>query len=271
MQKKADLAFQFGANWQSFLNVLDEERILAAEVSLKELLGTDSLESKRFLDIGCGSGLSSLAARRMGARVHSFDYDTQCVSCTNILKQRYYPDDENWIVEQGSALDQEYLSRLGQADVVYSWGVLHHTGALWQAMDNVLPLVAPGGTFAVAIANFQGPATRVWTAVKRLYVSSPRPVQLLIAGLVCCYFEWWHMVDRVIHLKNPLPFADWRAYKAQRGMSRWHDCVDWSGGYPFETSTPDRLFQFVHAQGFNLVRMNTLRSGLGCNEFTFVR
>lgn len=263
--------FDFGSNWNAFLSVLDEERINAAEAALKVLICAESLSGKRFLDIGCGSGLSSLAARRLGARVHSFDYDPQSVACTSTLRRLHYPDDADWTVEQGSALDQEYLAGLGQADVVYSWGVLHHTGAMWQAVENVLPLVAPGGTLALALYNFQGPATRVWTAVKRLYVSSPRGAQLLISALVCGYFEWWNMVDRLLHLKNPLPFADWSAYKAQRGMSRWHDYVDWAGGYPFETATPDQLFGFVHPRGFELVRMKTLGSGLGCNEFTFTR
>ena len=263
--------FAFGRNWQAFLSVLDEERIAAAQAALRQLLGMESLEGLRFLDIGCGSGLSSLAARRLGARVHSFDYDQQSVACTKTLRQHYFPDDAGWTVEQGSALDQGYLAGLGQADVVYSWGVLHHTGALWQAVENVLPRVASGGILALAIYNFQGPATRVWTAVKRLYASSPKPAQVLIAALVCGHFEWWHMVDRVIHLKTPLPCADWKAYRSQRGMSRWHDYVDWAGGYPFETSTPDELFRFVHSRGFELVRMKTLRGGLGCNEFTFVK
>jgi len=271
MTQSRENKFAFGRNWQSFLNVLDDDHITAAQDSIKSLLGVTRLDGKRFLDVGCGSGLLSLAVRRLGARVHSFDYDQQSVACTNTLRQRYFPADADWTVEQGSALDQGYLAGLGQADVVYSWGVLHHTGALWQAIENVLPLVAPGGSLTLAIYNFQGAATRVWTAVKRLYASSLKPAQVLIAALVCCYFEWWHMVDRVIHLKNPLPCADWKAYRAQRGMSRWHDYVDWAGGYPFETSTPDELFRFVHSRGFELVRMKTLRGGLGCNEFTFVK
>jgi SAM-dependent methyltransferase len=271
MTAESSQRFAFGRNWQAFLSVLDEERIHAAQASLQALLGVTRLDGRRFLDIGCGSGLSSLVARQMGARVHSFDYDPQSVACTKTLRQRYCPGDADWTVEQGSALDQDYLAGLGQADVVYSWGVLHHTGAMWQAVDNVLPLVAPGGTLALAIYNFQGPATRIWTAVKRLYVSSPWLAQLLIAALVCCYFEWWSMVDRVIHLKTPLPFADWRRYKKQRGMSRWHDYVDWAGGYPFETSSPDHLFRFVHTRGFELVQMKTMGAGLGCNEFSFVK
>jgi 2-polyprenyl-6-hydroxyphenyl methylase/3-demethylubiquinone-9 3-methyltransferase len=138
--------FAFGANWARFLSVLDETRIMEAEQSLRTMLGTSDLSGKRFLDIGSGSGLFSLAARRLGAKVHSFDYDPESVACTAELKRRYFPADADWQVEQGSALDGDYLARLGHFDVVYSWGVLHHTGALWLGIEHALQRVAGGGS-----------------------------------------------------------------------------------------------------------------------------
>src|SRR5207302_10440486 len=126
--------FEFGKNWGRFLEVLDDERIGEAEESLKKMLEVEGLAGKSFLDIGSGSGLFSLAARRLGARVHSFDYDPQSVACAAELRRRYFPNDEDWVVEPGSALDEAYLNRLGTFDIVYSWGVLHHTGAMWQAL-----------------------------------------------------------------------------------------------------------------------------------------
>jgi len=261
--------FAFGRNWQAFLTVVNEESIAAAEASLMKLLGVQHLAGKRFIDIGSGSGLSSLAARRLGATVHSFDYDPQSVACTASLRQRYFTDDSLWTIEQGSVLDTNYLATLGQADIVYSWGVLHHTGDMWQAVENVFPLVAPGGTVVLALYNFQGLKTKIWTAVKKTYVGSPRLLRPIIAALVCAYFEWWNMADRLIHLKTPLPFDDWRQYRSQRGMSRWYDYVDWAGGYPFETVTPDQVFIFFHPRGYELTFLHTQGSGLGCNEFTF--
>lgn len=125
--------------------MLDDDRVRLAESSLREMLGVKNMEGKRFLDIGSGSGLFSLAARRMGAKVHSFDYDPQSVACTAELRRRFFPDDSDWVVAQGSALDTRYLSTLGIFDIVYSWGVLHHTDAMWLGIENAINRVAGGG------------------------------------------------------------------------------------------------------------------------------
>ena len=93
------------------------------------------------------------AARRLGATVHSFDYDPESVACTEQLKQRNDPTDIAWTIEPGSVLDPDYLRTLGSWDIVYSWGVLHHTGAMWEALGNVAPLVKPSGLLFISIYN----------------------------------------------------------------------------------------------------------------------
>src|SRR3712207_1360016 len=166
--------FEFGENWSRFLELLDDGRIARAEESLKTMLEVESLEGKSFLDIGSGSGLFSLAARRLGARVHSFDYDPQSVACTMELRRRFFPEDSDWKVEEGSALDAEFVSSLGKFDVVYSWGVLHHTGQMWKALENVDALVAPGGKLYIAIYNDTGTQSARWKWIKRTYNRLPR-------------------------------------------------------------------------------------------------
>src|SRR5690606_102989 len=135
----------------------------------------------RFLDIGSGSGLSSLAARRLGARVHSFDYDPESVACTAELRRRFFPGSPDWTVERGSALDAGYLRGLGSFDIVYSWGVLHHTGRMWEGLANAALPVAEGGRLFVAIYNDTGTQSRRWRWIKRTYNQLPRVTRMPFA------------------------------------------------------------------------------------------
>ena len=259
--------FEFGANWASFLELLDSERIETAEQSLKDWLQVDDLRGKTFLDIGSGSGLFSLAARRLGARVTSFDFDPNSVGCTGELKRRYFEGDPDWTVQQGSVLDQGLLASLPQYDVVYSWGVLHHTGAMWQALENSLGRVAPGGLLFIAIYNDQGRASGQWTRFKRLYVKTPK------------LLKWVLFVPATVRLWGPTlirdtlkgrPLKTWNR-RGRRGMDSWHDLIDWLGGYPFEVARPEEIFDFCAKRGFMLKKLKTCAGGIGCNEFVFVR
>lgn len=260
--------FEFGRNWSRFLRELNDERIALAEHSLRDMLGVRDLENLSLVDIGCGSGLFSLAARRMGARVHSLDYDPNSVACAAELRERYFPGDADWTVEHGSALDQQYLAVLGQFDIVYSWGVLHHTGAMWQALENVVPLVRPNGWLFIAIYNDQGKGTRRWTTVKKVYNKLPPRLRFLVL-----WPAFWHLWRRRL-VKDALagqPLRSFRTYQTLRGMSLWADVVDWVGGYPFEVATPAQIFDFYRKRGFTLERLKTEGGSLGCNEFVFRR
>ena len=257
--------FEFGANWTRFLETLDESRIAAAQASLCGMLETDSLEGKTFVDIGCGSGLFSLAARRLGAKVQSFDYDPKSVNCTAELRRRYFPDDSRWNVEAGSALDAEYLRSLGKFDVVYSWGVLHHTGDMTGALTNTVGLVAPGGLLFIAIYNDQGSHSRRWHWIKKRYNRSSKASRFVIVSLCIAYFWWKPMVADLL---RGHPGKTWREYRKGRGMSPLRDAVDWAGGYPFEVATPELIFEFYRDRGFTLVKLKTCQN-IGCNQFVF--
>ena len=263
--------FEFGKNWSRFLAVLDDERIMRAEESLKAMLEVEDLEGRSFLDIGSGSGLFSLAARRLGARVHSFDFDPHSVACALELRRRYFPGDDRWKIEEGSALDASYVQSLGEFDVVYSWGVLHHTGEMWKALDNARLPVADGGKLFVAIYNDQGSRSSRWKWVKRTYNDLPRFLRPPFAALTIAPQELKALARSIVTLKPGEYIRTWTEYDKNRGMSRWRDIVDWVGGYPYEVAKPEEIFDFYRARGFELTKIKCGGVGLGCNEFVFVK
>ena len=261
--------FEFGKNWSRFLTVLDEERIVKAEESLREMLETENLAGKTFLDIGSGSGLFSLAARRLGAKVFSFDFDTTSVACTRELRRRYFENDADWQVEQGSALDKNYVESLGKFDVVYSWGVLHHTGAMWQALENAALPAKESGKLFIAIYNDTGSQAERWKWIKKTYCKLPGVLKTPFAVLAILPEEAKNFARSVAALKPQNYINSWTQYRSGRGMNRWYDIVDWVGGYPYEVATPDEIFEFYKAKNFRLTKMKCGNVGLGCNEFVF--
>jgi len=260
--------FEFGENWSAFLRLLNESRIKNAEDSLKEMLGTDSLQGKSFLDIGSGSGLFSLAAKNLGANVISFDFDEISVRCTQYLREKFYPGDDNWQVIGASVLDSAFMDTLPRVDYVYSWGVLHHTGNLLAAMENACKKVAPDGFFYVALYRktiFDG----IWKTFKKMYSHSDKTTQVFFQRL-------WSFKTRLAFFVKGKSFKKmlWK-YNEDRGMDFYRDAHDWLGGYPYETISPTDCHSFFEQRGFILIKQKIYTKGVswsisgGCNEYLF--
>lgn len=263
--------FEFGKNWENFLKYLDDERIDLAKASLCDTLEINSLNGRSFLDIGCGSGLFSLAAKMLGASVHSFDFDPASVACTRELKRRFFPTDPGWTIEQSSVLDKKKMMLLGSFDVVYCWGVLHHTGSMWQAMDIVADMVTDRGVLFLAIYNDQRSWSKLWRMVKKIYNLLPRSLRIPYVIAIMVPWELKSLVIAAAKLSIGDYVRSWTHYKSQslRGMSRWHDMVDWVGGYPFEVAKPEDIFHFYRNKKFVLQHLRTCSGGSGCNQFVF--
>jgi 2-polyprenyl-6-hydroxyphenyl methylase/3-demethylubiquinone-9 3-methyltransferase len=261
--------FGFGDNWLDFARDLQPDRIERAEQSLRTLVRCASLAGQSFIDVGSGSGLFSLAARRLGARVHSFDYDPASVRCTDELKQRYFAGDPHWTVEQGSILDGDYVRKLGHFDVVYSWGVLHHTGAMRDALRSAAGLVKPGRLFAFALYH-RTLLCGFWRQEKRWYAAaSPRAQE-----------RARNIYVKLLRLRFALTRKDFHAYvtnyQSARGMSFFNDVHDWMGGYPYESILAPEVEALMQAMGF--VQLHNTATGItagvfgsGCDEYLYRR
>jgi 2-polyprenyl-6-hydroxyphenyl methylase/3-demethylubiquinone-9 3-methyltransferase len=261
--------FAFGENWKSFLTHLDDARIAEVEKSLQWLAGRPRLDGLRLVDIGSGSGTSSLAARRLGAIVHSFDYDVQSVECTTELRDRCFPGDPDWRVEQGSVLDRDYLGKLGQFDVVYSWGVLHHTGAMYEAIANASRLVTPNGMFIFALYR-KTRLCRFWRLEKRWYSQASMRAQSAVRGV---YVALMRLAFTLVGRNFNAYVAN---YRGNRGMDYLHDVHDWLGGYPYESIRPAEVAREMSKLGFVQLRSkarpySTGLFGSGCDEYVYGR
>ncbi|WP_165830740.1 class I SAM-dependent methyltransferase [Phenylobacterium soli] len=261
----AESHFAFGENWKSFLGTLDDERITQAEAGLRRLFPGGELKGKTFLDIGSGSGLSSLAALKLGVKsLVATDIDRHSVEATAGLLSRLAPGGP-WAAEERSVFDLAPSD--GRFDVVYSWGVLHHTGDMWRAVETAASMVKPGGLFAVALYRKTG-MCGFWKIEKRFYSRAPRWAQTPI--------RWAYMSARFVtdFIRFKPIIRTIRNYRSQRGMSWSHDAHDWLGGYPYESAAPPVIRERISAMGFSLEREFLRPAGLGlwgsgCDEFVF--
>lgn len=259
--------FEFGKNWLDYIhkNFNDEK----AEISKKHLLSVldrSDLKGLSFLDIGCGSGLHSYAAWQAGVtRLHSFDFDPNSVAATRYVNEKA-GSPSNWTMEQGSVLDPNYMGRLPMFDVVYSWGVLHHTGDVWQAIRNAAGRVKPGGLFYIALYSADvhiDPTPEFWLAVKRRYVSSG----WLTRRCMDLWYVWRFMLYRKVQ-NLPAFIKRMQEYKKSRGMSLFTDVRDWLGGWPMEFVYDADTVKFCEELGFRKIKMLT---GEANTEFVFVK
>jgi SAM-dependent methyltransferase len=262
-------AFAFGKNWQRYVDrYLDPERIAIAAQSMRDLIEED-LEGRTVVDVGAGSGLFSLCAHEAGAQVVSLDVDPDSVAACRELRRRA-GDPDTWTVVEGSILDAELVDRLPAGEIVYSWGVLHHTGDMWTAIEHAARLIEPGGLFVISLYNRATGRlldSERWLEIKRRYNRSGRPAQRLMEVAHVGHWTWGQVAAR----KNPLRVA--RTYKRNRGMALRTDLVDWLGGYPYEYATADEIVGFCRDRlGLQAVKVRANPpTGIGNNEFVFRR
>jgi len=255
-----DNYFDFGRNWEYFSSIrLNEHRLISAVESLSSMLSDQDICGKSFLDVGCGSGIFSIAAQSLGAsHVVGIDVNPKCISVSLGNRYRLAPEAPIQFL-LGSALNIADLVQLGKFDVVYAWGSLHHTGDMWTSIKNVSETVSDGGVFILSIYN-QHFTSPIWRYIKWFYNQVP----VIIKRMMIFIFSGIIFISKLlITRRNPLI--------KQRGMDFWFDVIDWIGGYPYEYSSPENIITFVTNLGFIMHEFIPSEVPTGCNEFVFRR
>lgn len=260
------ITFSFGENWLSFNDDLfrrqtEQEAVRLAALDIEKWLGRSEVAGRTVIDVGCGSGLHSLVFFLMGAsRVFSIDVDPRSIEATRLFWKKF-GSPSNWEIMQGSTLDANFLSSLGLFDIVYSWGVLHHTGAMWRAIDLCTNLIAHNGRFWISLYT-AGPNYASHLALKRRYNAAT----ILQKRFIVARIITRRMANRVRSAKNPFT---WNEKKA-RGMDSYHDLLDWLGGLPYEVANRQEVESFCRQRGLRLIRDEPRGEG-ACSIYLFSR
>jgi SAM-dependent methyltransferase len=259
--------FPFGQNWASYAEKIGEQELTAANEGLRRLLGGSNLEGKRLLDVGRGSGVHSLAALELGAsEVVAVDLDPESVKTARMLLAKFAPN-AHYRVEELSVFDLD-PNILGKFDIVYSWGVLHHTGDLDLALRKAGAMLDERGEFVFALYR-RTLMCPFWRVEKRWYSRASKSSQRIAQKAFSTFFV----------LALWATGKDYAKYRTRRGMDPYHDLHDWLGGYPYESMSSREIEHLMSEMKLTHVRSFVRKGfshklglfGSGNDEYVFAK
>lgn len=262
--------FAFGGNWADFARTVTENQVEEACRGLLRLLPQNAIKGKSFLYIGSGSGLHSVAALRLGAsNVLAVDIDVESVATTRAVLERFASGSGSQ-VKQLSVFDL-ILSESERFDIVYFWGVLHHTGDLLRTIRCAAEMVGQDGFF-VAVYYRRIWTDPFWLREKRWYARASSDTQARARTIFLNLFRLGLLPSR----RSPAQYS--AVYMTRRGMSFEHEIHDWMGGWPYESISAPEVEDLMRSLGFESVfakcaARNVFRDHFrsGCDEYVYQR
>lgn len=266
-----DKKFSFWKNWAKFLEKLDEKKIEQAKNYLEKFIWwKDKIEWKTVIDFGSWSWLMSLCFYLLWAKkIVSVDIDNNSLDCTRFLKEKYANNTEKWEIKKWSVLDEQFIKRLWKFDIVYSWGVIHHTWNMWKWLELIEKLVNDNWLLYLTIYNKYNwfPSSDSWLKIKKIYVNSP----FLIKKVMYYWLILENIFMRIIRGQNPVKYIKNYYKNSNRWMDFFRDIEDWLWWYPYEYATIEEIKNFYENIWYKLINLYDSSAWWWCNEFLFAK
>lgn len=113
---------------------------------MRSIMEFDNFSDKRLLEIGCGLGTDLLQFARAGAIATGVDLTPASIE---LVKKRFAAEG---IPVDAQVADAEHLPfEDDRFDVIYSFGVLHHTPDTQKSIDEVYRVLKPGGRILIML------------------------------------------------------------------------------------------------------------------------
>jgi len=132
---------------EQYWNEVTERRFFV-EPHLRDFASFHQWRGKRVLEVGSGIGSDAVEFARHGADYVGIDLSAESVAMSRQRFELFGLQGEFHVMD---AADQVMMSKLGQFDLVYSCGVLHHYPDMTACLDNIHAALLPMGEFRMLV------------------------------------------------------------------------------------------------------------------------
>jgi 2-polyprenyl-6-hydroxyphenyl methylase/3-demethylubiquinone-9 3-methyltransferase len=204
-------------------------------------LWPEGVKGKNVLDGGSGSGMVSVGFALLGANVTGVDITPQCVENGKRNAERFGVQCR-FFCKDLTDLD------LGNErfDIVYSWGVIHHSEDARKSFSNLAKHLKPGGEMVLAV-YLKTYLSGFWNFSRVFYQKAPKWFQSIFRESGSCFLNGVDFIKKLIFGKSRYML---------RGTNNKELINDWFG-VPHRTfHSYDEVFQWFRENGLNYKLVN---------------